>query len=890
MLPDKIQNRFFLLIGLFGAIQSGVGLILLMGIPSEAKSAVLMGLSLERWIMLGGMGLLLAGFLMIGWGALKGPKWFTRFGGGLVTHLQKPKIWGTALVSCIFLFISSVFFILITPEITEIFAKAYFDRLQPFALVFAGLSGQLLIALPFLRFGLEWKQNLQAQPELMRVALLYGAILLVWGGLDLYLLRIEPDPIGWNTLGTPLLDTQVIFVFFTGLFLLFVGSTGKINDLFKTTPAITWKIDLVICLMLWVIAAVYWHTLPLQDNWYISAPRSPTFAFYPNSDGVVYDTTAQSLLSGIGYKSSYFPYPRRPLYGLFLFGLYLIKGQNFEAVVSLQSMIFAIFPALVYLAIKNMHNRLSGIIAGLLVLLREGNAMALTNVITVSHSKMAMADFPTAIGIALFMWIVFRWVNAPRRFGAILAAGGILAALMQIRVETGIFLPVVFGMSLLQWPRLKAQYFKGLLAFLFGMFLVLSPWIWRNWKMTGLVFLEVPDNRLGFLIGRLATSPEDQLVQPPAELEAEDAVTPRKKNRSLSSPPEDFPTQAEPPGLLNILTSHWIHSQVQALLLFPDTYRIFDSTIGFLGHKDPNIFWTQCCSAANYTRRLPYWEWGKWSGEIPPQSIVPVLVNLFVMTIGFHQVWKKFKWNGLLPMGFCFAYYFANGLARTSGGRYLFPVDWIWIGYYSIGLAQIIRGGFYLFGAVPRSILLDENASESETTSPQSWKTYAAISAGFLLLGLALPAAEHIIPPRYTETTLNQWMNELEQGEPAIVPQLQGFLANGGQVLQGSGNYLRYYGRDEGEPGSLYPAVYPHPYANLNIFLVGPTNIGVVLPLQDAPDIQAQNAAEVLVFGCDQPLGKANYFNALAMFYPSTGELFVREPFPAALTCPLPDP
>jgi hypothetical protein len=45
-----------------------------------------------------------------------------------------------------------------------------------------------------------------------------------------------------------------------------------------------------------------------------------------------------------------------------------------------------------------------------------------------------------------------------------------------------------------------------------------------------------------------------------------------------------------------------------------------------------------------------------------------------------------------------------------------------------------------------------------------------------------------------------------------------------------------------------------------------------------------------LVFGCVKPSEKANYFDALALFYPSTGEIFMREPFPGTLGCPLPEP
>jgi hypothetical protein len=896
MRPNKFQKRAFFLFGLFGAVQSLMGLFLLWRIPSDTKNGILFGLSLERFALLGGMILSGVIFTALSVGAWRNSSWFERLSQGWIEHLQKPKVWGIWVVSSILFLISGIFFTIITPEITEPFAAAYFLRLQPYALFVAGLSAQTLLALPLMRFGAEWKQKLRETPELMHIALLYGVFLLIGGGLQIHLSSVGPDPVGWNSLGTPILDIQVMFVFLVGIALVWVGMVWRKpfeSERVKQNGN-GWKVDALICVALWIAAAWYWHSLPLTNNWYVSAPRYPSFEYYPNSDGMVYDTTAQSLLSGEGYKSSHLPYPRRPLYDLFLFLLYLVKGQDFEAVVSLQSVIFAIFPVLVYLMTKTMHSRLAGVIAGMLVLLREGNAIALTNTITVSHSKMTMSDFPTAIGVALLTWIAFRWLNAPKRMGLILAAGGILAALMQIRIETGIFLPVVFGIALLQLPRLKTRYFTSLLAFIFCMFLVLSPWVWRNWKMTGLIFLEVPDNRLSFLLYRFQQSSEDESPEIPVEQEGGKIITPRQRKHSPISS-EMIPAQSSPPTFAQILTNHWVHSQAQAVLMFPNTYRIFDSTIGMIGHKTSDIYWKQCCSGRDYVKRLPYWEWGKWSGEIPPQSVVPVLVNLFILTLGFRQVWKRYRWNGLLPLFFCFAYYLANGLARTSGGRYIFPVEWIWIGYYSIGLAYLNTSVFQLFGTNPYSLLVNEIGKDKapiENEKRQAWTTYLGISLGFFLLGTSIPAAETIFPSRYTVESMANWRAELEAADDqqTIVPQIQLFFANGGTVWQGRGYYPRYYPGDQGEPGSLYPAVYPYPYPRLSIFLVGPRGIGVVLPLRERPDIRAENAADVLVFGCLKPGEKGDYFDALAMFYPSTDEIFVREPFPETLGCPLPEP
>lgn len=905
MLSEKFHKCVFFMFGLLGIVQSGVSIYLLGRVPSA--NGLFFGLSLERLVLAGGIAFVGGVFLVLSLGTWLAWGWVTRMRQGWQAQLQTPRGWGSWLVGSVLLLIGGSFFTLITPEITEPFASAYFLRLQPLAVLLAGLAGQTLLALPLMRDSVNWRQKLLESPESLHVAGLYGLFLIIAAGIEHQLTQHQPDPVGWNSLGTPLLDTQVLFTFVLGLVLVGVGIlTRKPKSNAKPARFAGWHLDLFIFALLWIVAAGYWSSLPLQSNWYVSPPRYPTFTYFPNADGMVYDTTAQSLLSGLGYKSSHLPYPRRPLYDLFLFGLYLIKGQDYVGVVTLQTMLFAIFPALVYLIGKTLHNRLAGLLAGLLVLLREGNAIALTGVITTSHSKMTMSDFPTALGVVLFAWVAFRWLDArgrdsdpAKRLGLIMVAGGIVAATMQIRVETGVFIPVIFGLGLLQLPQLKTRYLASLLVFVACMGLVIGPWVYRNWTKTGQLYFETPDARINFLLERLRLT-SDAEVEVPQAPPGDGNVTPTPRQKSIAATTSDALAQDTPPTFLQILTNHMVHSQSQAILLFPDTYRFFDSTINLLGHKNLETYWVECCSGKAYVKRLPFWQWGKWSGELPFQSFVPLLINLFVLAVGFQRVWKKLRWNGLLPLGLAFGYFFANALARTSGGRYMLPVDWVWIIYYAVGMAAIITSSFRMFGLNSVSLLtVDPAPIENLSNAPprKVWRVLLPIALGFLLLGISIPAAELVIPPRYTDETLKAWLTALETADQdqQLTPYLDEFFANGGLVWQGRGYYLRYYGANQGESGSLYPAVYPQPYPRLSVFLVGPTNIGVSLPLSDRPKIRAENAADVLIFGCPQNGEKGIYFDALAFFYPSTGEIFTRSlaseiPISEMLACPLPAP
>jgi hypothetical protein len=57
--------------------------------------------------------------------------------------------------------------------------------------------------------------------------------------------------------------------------------------------------------------------------------------------------------------------------------------------------------------------------------------------------------------------------------------------------------------------------------------------------------------------------------------------------------------------------------------VFPTTFRLFDTLVSYIGHRSPARFWQECCSALDYTRRLPYWR--KWNGVFPQQALLPLV-------------------------------------------------------------------------------------------------------------------------------------------------------------------------------------------------------------------------------------------------------------------------
>ena len=64
-------------------------------------------------------------------------------------------------------------------------------------------------------------------------------------------------------------------------------------------------------------------------------------------------------------------------------------------------------------------------------------------------------------------------------------------------------------------------------------------------------------------------------------------------------------------------------------------------------------------------------------------------INLLLIGMGIGWGWQRFRIAGLAPLAIALTYFLASALARTSGGRYIVPADWVIYFYYVLGLVQL---------------------------------------------------------------------------------------------------------------------------------------------------------------------------------------------------------
>ena len=351
----------------------------------------------------------------------------------------------------------------------------------------------------------------------------------------------------------------------------------------------------------------------------------------------------------------------------------------------------------------------------------------------------------------------------------------------------------------------------------------------------------------------------------------------------------------QPVELISYTLAHYANSQLQSILIFPTTFRGFDSTVAFLAHRDPSRFWTECCSLSNYTRRVPYWH--KWGGAFPSQSILPILFSVLIIAAGIQTTWNKYKLVTLMPIFSMLAYFSFNAALRNSGGRYILPVDWAGILFYSIGIAQLT---YLVVTAITGRKFVEDLPKQVEPASAlpgeqrgllQRPQLYV-VAAGLFLAGCIIPIIEFSFPERYTPQGTNEMFtavwNSAEISSQAK-DDLKAFLSRGGGATAGRALYPQFFPAGYGTQDIDYDPLAPKPYPRLVFDLTGAYSQDLALPFEKRA-IRFPNASDVLVFLCP---GDSIYTAdplAVAVFDANNHleDLYLRKPWPEDPACPLP--
>jgi len=763
--------------------------------------------------------------------------------------------------------INGIYLLLLAPEAQDIVARAMLTRLSPlifYVTVLTILAIFLLLPaqLPALR------KSIPHQIYFLTLAI-FAMLLLGWGVVWVIKWGVTPEVVGFNAMGIPILE---VYVFLAWVIVLLVSKGLSFWRNKHPHGKFSGRLDALLAISLYFLAAIFWRNTPAPYNWFVTQPYPPNQQPYPSSDALRYDTTAQSVLIGEGLKTENSLRTLRPLYTGTLSILHAIGGPDYQPVVDLQPFVLAIFPVILYFLGRHLHSRMAGLFLALLILFREQTAIELSDRITISHAKLLMADLPTAVVLSGFVLLVVIWLKSDKpSWKMALFSGGALGAVMLIRYESLLLIAVVGIVSLVKWRDHFSGGVRQFAIFSFGIILIITPWIYRNWQHHGMFFFDSPDGRLTAVIERAIavppTEPEVTVSPKPTSVPIDQATQTTQENfpaeplskstpEIIKTPNEIFEKAANiisdrPQAVIISIVNHYLNSEIQSVLAMPTTFRLPDSLINFLYHKDVNRFWRNCCQAIGYYERMPYWHsWGK----LPNQAILPLIGNLFLISVGITVSYWRLKWVGLFPLMAHMAFLAGIAIFRTSGGRYILPVNWILVVYYALGGIALTVWGGKILGWMNTQPGWNVAAPGYHTTQ-RIWGNNRRVDVlipiiGLLFLGCVLPIYESVFPQRYTQESYQQMFSTVEQ---ALSPEKQDWFnswlsTDDAMIRFGQALYPRFLEAGSGE-SDKDPSVMKRNYNRLTFSLIGPQNLRVHLPLTELEN-GFPNGEDVFVVGC----------------------------------------
>ncbi len=846
--------------GLLGGICLVWAVLNVMAIDSDPNNRILFGLSFQRLVLVT-LGLLTAaGLIGSGLKIWKDPLWTETCWGALASGPRSGTRvrWLSLLIFCL----SWIY--VFTPLDRFGDFQSYLDRLHPFLiwlLFFGGLT--LLISLlgKYTITQQEVGNALRSRRQAIAVALLTilsgMAIIGLSSWLNLY--RREDYTYG---AGVPVLGLQVLLALGAALLLHYVGLTRTLGRIKR--------LDLWVCLILWGLTAFLWVREPVPPSYFNTGPYPPNHEYYPFSDAALYDLSSQYILIGQGLNSG--AAFDRPLYLQFLFFLHLAAGQNYEHIVNIQSAILALFPVFLYLIGKELAGRPFGIGLGVLSTLRGLNTIAAASMIDLGSPKQLLTDFPMALGTAILVYLIVKWLRRPgenRLF--VFWAGGVLALLSLIRTNA-VLLIIPVAILLIVVHRRKLIMALAQPAVLLLMLLVtILPWGIPSktlmWDVYILKFQDVIQQRYGGGSSLFASRNIAQLQM--------ESLNPLEIGSAGEAPKLAALRSADRQLDIGFIPRHFFQNLLTSFLILPASPELHDlrSTV-----KEVFPFWRQA-----------------WDGSFGAGVAVFLAAQFVLFSFGVGMAWRRAGLAGLAPLAVFLVYQLTNALGRTSGGRFIVPVDWIVLLYYLLGLIEMF---FLVFEMADRGASTPDNiqalpSDDFHWSRDLTSKAFGIFSV-FIFIGLSPAITGGWFPVRYSDEQAQEVMAQLNQTGSlgsigATLEILEQFIGQPSAVIiHGRALYPRYYPAGAGELDNGFPFL-TLPYPRLAFIVIGPRGSdNVIFPLERAPSLP--NASDVLILGCHiaDSNPNSNVVNALAVFVlqengPAT--VYARQPA-APLQCP----
>jgi hypothetical protein len=807
----------------------------LVSIPSDAQNAILFGLTKSRLMIAGMLFFVATFFTLLAVFAWLRPEKVLQW---LEEKLSTQRFLVLSAITSGIVFCATGTLLSIPDKyLGELWAIE--ERLRPL------LVWGLLVSLQSLLGLIGWQVSKQAMSKVSTKNIpiiggfVLGILVAIWALIAITRMGLSGGNSYWSKIGVPVLWPQVFLALVIALAFQFFLARSK------TTSAKQIWLDTSLCMLIWLAAIVLWNNQSYVQGVFNTPAQPPTNEIYPINDSFVYDMAAQKILVGREMDSNV---QDKPIFIAYLSIMHALAGASFSNFYLFQILSFAFIPVCGYFIGKSLHSRPLGTMFAILLVIQEQNAIALTNYIHVSTSKMILSEMLTTLGILLCTLLLMRWLKSPAITNLNLwRAGGMLGLTSLVRLNAISILPaaiLLIGLAVnFKWKRWITA------SALISVFVLISviPWLARTTVKSS--------NPLSFITTKTNGVIVNQRYNPMI---------------NQNTPPANDPnTPAQPPasklknylGIGQGIVTNYMHNLIGITLMLPpslELYKLLDLV------------------------RLPYWNMD-WDGSLLPGAFWIILGILALTALGIASTWTRWRAAGLVPLAVILGYNLTTAISLTSGGRYLVPMAWGVLLYFSIGLLESALWLLGLFGWPIR-----DEAAIVQTMVPENGKFFPQLLVTgliFLALGAAPVLVETLSPTPYPNTVsvadlakANQSIPEFSSlGMAENIAKLS--LEPLAKTVYGRALYPRYYGENKGDGFTLEqePLIGTTNFDRLTFFLLSSSlDMPVVLPISGklSPIIAG---ADAWAIGCQ----RTNYFEAVLVVFRAkdTVKVYQQEPF-----------
>ena len=564
----------------------------------------------------------------------------------------------------------------------------------------------------------------------------YGAPVILVLLIAFSIQKIYPvltDELWFGRYSVPILYLQIIFTWFSILFIKQAISAFK----WTLPPWLEKRFDLVIFIFLWALAVILWLPQPIEfmDNLLYTAieqhlrPFPPTSAIQPWKDSNTYYMVTTSVQIGRGIYRSI----DKPLFLAFSSLINWLASGNYLRMLNLQIFILAFYPPVIYMIGKKTVNRSTGLLAGLLAVFQELNALRIMDEFPLVSAKVLLTEpYMTFWNALIVIALILALSRGDKpRWLSFLIAGGTLGLSALFRLNTMIIIPFIFLLIFIDERKFTKSLFLKIGVFTLGILLALSPWMIHN----AIVF----NNPVAFIRSKVSGVIVKNRYQEIISQTSEDYFLEEFKSANADSPKLKTIPNLNQPTIQNIETvskgsytkltlsilRHFLNNLITSISILPTSSIPQD-----LFHA---------------SRAQPFW--GKVSAE-QYENINPVVVflNLVIIGLGIARTIKIQPAQGLASLAVYIGYHFSNGLAISSGNRYAQPASWIVIFYFATGLICISDCVLNLINGKSSGTKISAYDS-LHLHKPKNWPTIIVIVL-IILIG-ATPVYADLVPGRW---------------------------------------------------------------------------------------------------------------------------------------------